>query len=94
MADLNFIARASDPDAVIWSLKIDQAGKATLLYNDDEVAELMPGQSTNIFRLQANPAERAEDLVDAITSDLAVLMHESARASLESDLSRWIAARY
>lgn len=94
MVDAGFNAQASDPDAVIWSLRIDQAGKVTLLYNDDEVAGLVPGEAASILKMEANPAERAEDLVGAITSDLALLMHESARTSLELDLSRWIAERY
>jgi hypothetical protein len=89
-----FAAQASDPDAVIWHLRLDQAGRATLLYNDDEVAALSPAQAAAFLRAPDNPTERAEDLMAALTSNLAVVMHDHARISLESDLSRWIAQRY
>jgi hypothetical protein len=89
-----FAAQASDPDAIIWYLRIDQDGRVTLLYNEDEVAALTPAQSAAFMQAPDNPAERAEDLIAAITGDLAVVMHEHARISLESDLSRWIAQRY
>ncbi len=85
-----FLAEAVDPDAAIWYLLVDSRGHAMLQYDEDIVAGLTWIEGSSILRSERNLMERVEEFLAAILSQLAVQMHERARTSLESDLSRWV----
>lgn len=88
---VHFECKALDPDAVIWLLRVAPTGSISLQYDESIVAQMSAPDSLAILKSEGTPTEIAEDIVTTLTSKLAVRIHEHARMSLESDLSRWIA---
>ncbi|HZP67189.1 MAG TPA: hypothetical protein VFB32_12880 [Rudaea sp.] len=88
--DPPLLAEAADPDAVIWYLMVDPSGHAALGYDDEVVAILPARQGIELLKNEGNPAECAADVLDALTSGLAVAIDRDARIELELALARWI----
>ena len=85
-----FAAEAFDRNAATWMLWVEKCGRSLLQHEGDIVVDLSSHEGAAILHADDCPFERAEDLIRRICRDLAVVMDETTRASLETALAGWI----
>ena len=90
----SFVGEVVDPDLAVWTLRVARDGHIELEYNGVLIATMTAHDGAGLLRLDEVPFERADDVVNRITSSLDPQMDEIARLCLETELAPWIAENF